>query len=336
MAVVLVSLLISGGGLAFIVLAFVRHGKEHPSDFPGRYLREDPMPSLHPAVVGAVWRLGEIEDWDVAATLMELANTGMITMHRVSVDASGLPADLGRVGTSYLLQRVPGRMVERPLDLQLTRFLFEEVGDGASVSLARLDSYARVHGTRYLAAMYDWKAAAAREASRLGLDETGAVPWQTLVGYAAFVIAICGVGATAIVRSPGPAAVALPVAILGCYLMFRMRRRSMTGSALYVRYRALRDFLRDFSRLDEAPPESVAIWNRFLVLAVVFGMADEVMSQLRGLVPQVVDDPGFETTRSWTTGPGPGAAPAHSVRSWFVSAAEVATASQPGTKNTGG
>ena len=76
-----------------------------------------------------------------------------------------------------------------------------------------------------------------------------------------------------------PAGIPIP-AIAGLVIMilsFYMTRRTREGAELYAKYKALHDFLKDFSRLDEAPPASVVIWNRFLVLAVVFGIADEVI-----------------------------------------------------------
>ena len=48
-----------------------------------------------------------------------------------------------------------------------------------------------------------------------------------------------------------------------------MSRRSKEGVELYAQYAAVKNFLKDFSRLNEAPPASVVLWNRFLILAVV-------------------------------------------------------------------
>ena len=48
----------------------------------------------------------------------------------------------------------------------------------------------------------------------------------------------------------------------------------------------------------------MVLWNRFLVLAVVFGIAEEVIAQLKVTVPEVVQDPGFAMTYWWVYGGG--------------------------------
>ena len=54
---------------------------------------------------------------------------------------------------------------------------------------------------------------------------------------------------------------------------------------------ALRRWLKDFTRLEEAVPRDVVLWNRLLVMAVVLGVADEVIKQLKMAVPEVLERP---------------------------------------------
>ncbi|MDZ4179107.1 MAG: DUF2207 domain-containing protein, partial [Coriobacteriia bacterium] len=72
------------GALVASVWAFFRYGREHPSMFTGKYYREDPA-DLHPAVLGVLWRFGEPKDSDLAATIMHLANAGVIHMEPTTV-----------------------------------------------------------------------------------------------------------------------------------------------------------------------------------------------------------------------------------------------------------
>ena len=80
-----------------------------------------------------------------------------------------------------------------------------------------------------------------------------------------------------------------------------MRRRSREAAELYAQYRALRDYLRDFGRLDEKPPTGVVLWEQYLVMAVVFGIADKVMKEMQVHVPEVVQDTGFQSVYWFTT-----------------------------------
>jgi uncharacterized membrane protein len=115
-----------------------------------------------------------------------------------------------------------------------------------------------------------------------------------------------------------------------------MLRRSRTGNELYAHYKALHDFLRDFSRLSEAPPQSVAIWHRFIVLAVVFGIAEQVIRALRVAVPSVVADPAFQTTYWWVYSSPSGASPVSSLQSGFASASQIAASEMSSGSGGGG
>jgi len=115
-----------------------------------------------------------------------------------------------------------------------------------------------------------------------------------------------------------------------------MNRRSREGNELYRTYVAVRDFLRDFSRLEEAPPSSVILWNRFLVLAVIFGIAEEVIEQLRVRLPDVIKDPGFQTSYWWIYAGGYGHSPVASLSESFATASQVAASEMSSASGGGG
>ena len=54
---------------------------------------------------------------------------------------------------------------------------------------------------------------------------------------------------------------------------------------LLNRCQALERWLEDFTNLDEAVPDDLIPWNKMLVLAVAFGVSDEVLRQLADAVP---------------------------------------------------
>ncbi|MHB9005238.1 MAG: DUF2207 domain-containing protein, partial [Coriobacteriia bacterium] len=58
---------------------FEKHGREHKPQFQGEYFREEPA-DLHPAIVGALWRMGAVKDSDMSAAIMNLANEGVVSM----------------------------------------------------------------------------------------------------------------------------------------------------------------------------------------------------------------------------------------------------------------
>ncbi len=58
---------------------------------------------------------------------------------------------------------------------------------------------------------------------------------------------------------------------------------------------ALERWLEDFTNLDDAVPGDLILWNKMLVLAVAFGVSDEVLRQLADAVPvdRRVDENGM-------------------------------------------
>ncbi len=102
-----------------------------------------PRPDLPPAVVGALWRFGKVQDSDIAATLMNLADKGIIRMEPVVETTTGL---LRRQGQQDV------RAVDRPrrrrpeltgLDATLTRIIFDDIGEGGPVRLDDIKAYAK-------------------------------------------------------------------------------------------------------------------------------------------------------------------------------------------------
>lgn len=66
-----------------------------------------------------------------------------------------------------------------------------------------------------------------------------------------------------------------------------MERRTQKGADAYAKCEALKRWLKDFSRLKERPVLDIKVWGEFLVYAYLFGVADEVIDELRDTVPEL-------------------------------------------------
>lgn len=55
-----------------------------------------------------------------------------------------------------------------------------------------------------------------------------------------------------------------------------IRKRTKKGNEDYVRWKAFKNFLEDFGRFDIKELPEVALWEKYLVYATVFGLADQV------------------------------------------------------------
>ena len=64
------------------------------------------------------------------------------------------------------------------------------------------------------------------------------------------------------------------------------RRRSQDGEVEAERWEAFRRYLTDFPRLQEAPPATLALWERLLVYGIAFGIAERVLQAAHMAMPE--------------------------------------------------
>jgi uncharacterized membrane protein len=69
-------------------------------------------------------------------------------------------------------------------------------------------------------------------------------------------------------------------------------RRTPKGALLHARWQAFRRYLSDFSRMEESPPASLALWEQFLVYGIALGVAEQVLEAARLHAPPEVAQGG--------------------------------------------
>ena len=58
-------------------------------------------------------------------------------------------------------------------------------------------------------------------------------------------------------------------------------RYTVKGKLFAEKWSKFKEFLQDYSLIKEHPPESIAIWNEYLVYATALGVADEVYKAMK-------------------------------------------------------
>jgi uncharacterized membrane protein len=66
------------------------------------------------------------------------------------------------------------------------------------------------------------------------------------------------------------------------------RRRTKAGQTEAERWEAFRRYLTDFPRLHEAPPATLALWERYLVYGIAFGIAERVLQGAQLHMPEAL------------------------------------------------
>ncbi|MDO5721575.1 MAG: DUF2207 domain-containing protein [Actinomycetaceae bacterium] len=95
---------------------------------------------------------------------------------------------------------------------------------------------------------------------------------------------------------------AVPLLVTALAVMYYddlMRRFTRKGAELEAYLRALGNWLRDFTALDERPPSDVQVWGYFMVYANLLGISEQVLNNLVTYAPQALADPQVLHTASF-------------------------------------
>ena len=79
------------------------------------------------------------------------------------------------------------------------------------------------------------------------------------------------------------------------------RRRSPEAQAEAERWDAFRRYLTDFPRLQDAPPATLELWERFLVYGIAFGIAERVLQGAQLRMPEALHE---QSSIYWISGHG--------------------------------
>ena len=68
------------------------------------------------------------------------------------------------------------------------------------------------------------------------------------------------------------------------------RRRTKVGQTEAERWEAFRRYLTDFPRLQEAPPATLELWERYLVYGIAFGIAERILQGAHLHMPEALHE----------------------------------------------
>jgi uncharacterized membrane protein len=322
--------------LVLVIVLYIKYGREPKPQFQAQYWRDIPQPPLSPALVGFIWRMGSVGRDDATATLLDLVNRKVIDIERVTVHKERL---LGKDDTvTYKLTLHDERLEELlPYERQLVTFLFHEIAESPTLVLSELRELAKTHRAAFAKGYSTWTTMATKEGERRKYLDAKADRMAFTGAALAFVGAVAA-GAAAIFSGWLWFFIGIPVCVVLVLVSRVIKRRSQEAAELHAQYAALERYLKDFGRLQEKPPDAVVLWEQFLVYAVVFGIADEVVKAMTVKVPDVIDDPAFRTSYFlWFASPGDGGMAAfNEMHQSFNAAVSVATSSSSSGSGGGG
>lgn len=310
------TVVVAVGAVACLVslLLYRRYKQKHRPVFEDRYYRDVPSDD-HPAVLGALIHNDEVGSPELTATLMRISDEGAVDLSYVKTPKK---SRYGRDKETYRLTYNPKRAekIDDAIDKALLDLLFKTVAprvkgyekpaDGRiELDFSDIKKVAKKKPERFMDAYEDWKNTAEGQAHLRGFftDTSNGVGWCVLMIILSGLAVFLGFFAFLIFEAPLPMFLSLlaPVAgiVVSAIVVAHLKPLSPEAVELTAKLEALRRWLKEFTRLDEAVPTDVVLWNRLLVMAVVLGVADEVIEQLRVVLPEMMDDPDFMPTYMW-------------------------------------
>ncbi|MEF2845698.1 MAG: DUF2207 domain-containing protein, partial [Eggerthellaceae bacterium] len=194
--------------------------------------------------------------------------------------------------TDYRLTRVPEVEINlnSELDREAMSFLFDVVAQGNdTLWFGDISTFAEQNGVQFNEGLQRWQ----------GMVTSHVIAGEYFESYSQsrrFRMATIAVLLMAVVALLallfGNWLVVIPAVIVGVALIIVSRfmdRRTQKGADAYARCMALKKWLTEFSTLDERPPLDIKVWGEFMVYALLLGVAEETLKQLRIAEPELFD-----------------------------------------------
>ena len=307
-----VGLLLALAAIIMTVKTSVGYRKSHTPQFQDKYFRDVPTAD-HPAVLGALYNGGKAQGKELTATLMGLTDAHVLTLEQTTVQKKGM---LGKIHEeqTYRLTKV-GELDEsaearlpmgqrgiddRALDLFFDRIARSGWGELPTVTFDEVETYARECPISYEEGYEKWTSIVEAAYITRFADVTGPkgkTP-TTVVGIIVSMAGITEIPLMLLLKAPEWMRVVVPLVMIACGVIAIVKAATLKGVnpeavETLAKLKALRRWLADFTSLGEAVPNDVVLWNRLLVMAVVLGVADKVIDQLKVACPDMLDDPYF-------------------------------------------
>ena len=262
-----------------LVMAFVysKNKKRHKVEAPyGEYFRELPD-DYSPAVAGTlVSRKLYPSPEHLFATVLDLVRKDYLEMEEIPVESSGI---FKKNRSKTILKRIKTDTAElKDYEKMVLEWYIDRLGDGEKVVLEEVEKcVSKSSNAKIFYADYEkWKTLVYSDMLSKGLkmDKRNVIAsgLGMITGLAMFAGGGILTGMTGAPRF-------ILLTILGFpTLIFTLtaRRPSKIKEEAYARWKAFKNFLVDYSNLEEAKLASIHIWEHYFVYAVALGVAEKV------------------------------------------------------------
>ncbi len=255
---------------ALIVYVYLKYDKEYKSDFNSEYNREF-IDDYDVTVIEYLFDK-KISEKAFTTSILNLVYKKNIKVEEI---VDGKKKDYKFIKLNDDNTSIPEK--------NLMTIIFNEAGNGTEVTLKDIKKYAsKITGTTspFLNSYNEWQYLVKDDAIKEDFYENNTakkVPFflYCLLGVVIFFIHMY-MGMFNILTI---LTVVFTIAFVIYLAVFT--KRSAKGNNHYARWKAFKRFLEDFGRFDEKELPEIALWERYLVYASIFGIADKVSKTMK-------------------------------------------------------
>lgn len=288
-------------------LIYFKYGREPKIDYEAVYEREPPTDS-RPAVVNAIMQ-GEIGTPTIdgfTATVMNLANLGYISLRTITSEESKVFGLFKSESEDILIElanpesyaNAEGNLPELA-DFEKDVFnLLKKHASGNKISWTKLEKELG-KGTDFYDFILAWNEKVERHIVVEKLFKSTGNKYMSIFGAVTIIAAVIHfIAVSKIFPSDAyplasnmniliilVAAFGIVMIIFSAAFEKVLGRWTPEGRLYYKRWNNFKKYLTDFSALKEHPPESIELWDFYLVYATALGVAEEVLKNMSLVVP---------------------------------------------------
>jgi uncharacterized membrane protein len=260
------------------------YGKERVANKQHIYYREPPS-ELKPALAGLLCNMNRWEDKFLQATMLDLIRRKRIKYEIISNEKFHQDKKLTQ------LDNDKDSLADYEFIL-LHRMIFDVK---KSITLKDLNKQFRESHDHFKKIFQELKNSIKKEMKNLGYFDKSSDNQSLFALVLGVILTLAGpiVFSILSVFFMGQANLGFfvlwPVGLLYWMGSKALQRRSVKGIEEFSKWRAFRLFMKDFSNLKAYAPQSLIIWERYLVYATAFGIASVVLKALRVVIPHLID-----------------------------------------------
>lgn len=273
-----------GANILFIILIslwiyiYFRFDKEHKSKFNAKYYRE--FTGTYNVEVIDYLMKKSITSNAMSASIMNLIYKKNISVEEISSTEKNKKY-------KFILQN---NNEVSDTEQMLLDFLFEEVGKENSFTTTDLEKYAKSTRTceKFTKSYSNWKSCVVKDAEQEKFYETNGIP--VVIGILSMLVSILYFMVVMYYQVDYFLSyLVLPASIVFLFYTIFLKKRTIKGNEDYLKWNAFKNFLNDFGNFKVKELPEIVLWEKYLVYATIFGLADKVEKSMNVKISEFQD-----------------------------------------------